>query len=99
RFPAELPATTDTVVVTSDNADVLRPHLAPWLQDVEWGRLLVAVVHDNEAVSVCCTVRENDVAHEAGVETPAQFRGRGYAAQAALAWATAVRALGRGPTY
>ena len=100
RFPTELPpATPDTVFVTADNADVLRPHLASWLQDVEWGRLLVAVVHDNEAVSVCCTVRENDIAHEAGVETPPQFRGRGYAAQAVLAWATAVRARRRVPLY
>ena len=99
RFPAELPVVADTVFVTSDNADILRPHLAPWLQDVGWGRLLVAVVQDNEAVSVCCTVRENDVAHEAGVETPAQFRGRGYATQAVLAWATAVRARRRVPLY
>ena len=99
RFPAELPVSTDTVVVTSENADLLRPHLAPWLADVEWGRLLVAVVHDNEAVSVCCSVRENDVANEAGVETAPAFRRRGYAARAVAGWAAAVRQRGRIPLY
>lgn len=99
RFPRGLPVPLHTVVVTSANADVLRPYLEPWLEDVAHQRLLLAYMHGGRAVSVCASVREHDRAHEAGVDTAAEFRGHGYAAQAVVAWAAAVRRLGRIPLY
>jgi RimJ/RimL family protein N-acetyltransferase len=99
RFPAELPAASGTVVVKHTNAEILLPQLAPWLDDVALGRLIVARVHEGVAVSVCASVRENDVAHEAGVETVAELRGRGFAMQAVAGWAAAIRAMGRIPLY
>jgi predicted GNAT family acetyltransferase len=44
-------------------------------------------------------VRVTPTAHEAGVETPKQFRGRGYGGQVVAAWASAVRSLGCIPLY
>jgi RimJ/RimL family protein N-acetyltransferase len=99
RFPLELPTPANTVVVSSANADVLRPHLEPWLPDVAQQRLLVAYVRDGHAVSVCGSVRDHPRAHEAGVDTAPEFRGHGYAVHAVAAWAEAVRQLGRIPLY
>ena len=50
-------------------------------------------------VAVCFSSRNGADAAEAGLETLAPFRGRGYAAAAVAAWAAAVRASGRLPLY
>ena len=42
------------------------------------------------AVSICCRVRVSAAAHEAGVETPPDFRGRGHGTRTVAAWARAV---------
>jgi RimJ/RimL family protein N-acetyltransferase len=60
---------------------------------------MFALTVGREAVSVCASVRRTGAGHEAGVETVPAHRGRGYAAQVTLAWAAAVRALGRVPLY
>lgn len=39
------------------------------------------------------------MAAEAGIETVAPFRGRGYAPRVAIAWARQVRSLGLTPLY
>jgi len=51
------------------------------------------------ALSVCYTARATPLAHEAGVDTAVQHRGKGYAPHAVAAWARAIRALGRLPLY
>ena len=99
RFPDEVPSHSDTVLVTQIDAAVLRPHFEEWLEDPPSCQPFVALLRDGVAVSVCCSVRITSAAHEAGVETPADFRGRGYAAQAVAAWARAVRHTGRIPLY
>lgn len=58
-----------------------------------------AILLDGVAVSVCWSARLGERAAEAGVETLAQFRGRGYAAAVVAAWAHDVRAGGRVPLY
>lgn len=98
RFPPSLPAAPDAVLVTPENADVLRPHLAPWIPDVMAGRILFARLIDRHAVSVCCSVRVA-AAHEAGVETAPEHRGRGHAVPVVIAWARAVERAGAVPLY
>jgi hypothetical protein len=99
RFPRDLPATSGTVLVTAENLDVIRPHFTAWLDDVALCQPFVALVNDGRAVSVCCSVRMTAAAHEAGVETHQEFRGRAYAAQVVSAWARSVRGMGRMPLY
>ncbi len=53
----------------------------------------------SRAVSVCRSVRITPQAHEAGIETLLEFRGRGYAEKALAAWADAVRKSGAFPLY
>lgn len=99
RFPADLPGRGRAVRMTFDNAAVLTPYLEDWLENVSLGVPMTAVLEDGKAVSLCCSVRMTSRAHEAGVETHPDFRGRGHAARAVAAWARAVRELERVPLY
>ena len=59
----------------------------------------LAIIEEGRAVSVCRSVRITPAAHEAGVETLPDFRGRGYARDVVAGWARAVRSLGAMPLY
>ncbi len=97
RFPDD--TATNATHVTEANAQILRPQLAAWLPDVQLSQPLFAVICDGHAVCVCGSVRQTNEGYEAGVETAAAYRGRGYAAHAVAAWASAIRELGRVPLY
>jgi GNAT superfamily N-acetyltransferase len=105
RFPGDVPderedAPDDRIVrVTGANASVLEPFFEDWLEDVEAGLPFVAVLESGRAVSICCNVRMTPEAHEAGVETHPDFRGRGHAVAAVTAWAGLVRERGAIPLY
>jgi len=99
RFPREIRTAGSVVSVTRANAAVLEPLFSDWLEDLGRDPPFVAVLRDGKAVSICCSVRVTDQAHEAGVETHPDFRGRGYAAEAAAAWAGRVRETGAIPLY
>jgi RimJ/RimL family protein N-acetyltransferase len=98
-FPSDLPGHQSAVRVTADNAMLLSPYLEDWCNDVSAEVPMTVVLHDGKAVSVCCSVRMTPQAHEAGVETHPDFRGRGYAARAVTAWAKAVYERARVPLY
>jgi RimJ/RimL family protein N-acetyltransferase len=98
-FPDEMSASTEAVLVTHENAQLLRPYLEAWLPDVGVCAPMFAIVVDGHAVSVCASVRLTDAAHEAGVDTAPAFRGRGFAGKVATAWSRAVRNDGRVPLY
>ena len=87
------------MAVTSQNLGVLSPYLDAWREDVAAGMPMAAVLDHGRAVSVCCSVRVGRDAHEAGVETHPDFRGRGHAAASVSAWAIMVRQLGLMPLY
>ena len=99
RCPSNLPGHESAVRVTPDNATVLMPYLDDWCNDVSVGAPMTVVVEDGKAVSVCCSVRITPQAHEAGVETHPDFRGRGHAVRAVAAWAQAVHEMARIPLY
>jgi hypothetical protein len=99
-FPLHLPAPSEAVVlVTEANIHLLHPLLPAWVPDVRLSPPLFARVVNGQAVAVCGSVRITPRAHEAGVETAAAFRGRGYAVEVVAAWARAVRAAGPEPLY
>lgn len=87
------------VAVTEENAEVLRGCFDDWLADVPTWQPFVALVEENRAVSICCSVRITPEAHEAGVETLLDFRGRGYAKDVTARWAALVRNAGAIPLY
>lgn len=98
-FPERLPATNDAVLITEENTQLLEAHLHPWIPDVPLCQPMLALEVAGHAVAVCGSVRRTDMAHEAGVETVPSYRGRGYAAKVATAWARAVRDMARVPLY
>jgi RimJ/RimL family protein N-acetyltransferase len=99
RFPSDLLGSEIAVAVTPDNATLLSPYLEDWRKDVSEGVPMAVVLEDGRAVSLCSSVRVTPRAHEAGVETHRDFRGRGHAARAVAVWARAVSEMGRTPLY
>ena len=99
HFPLNIFRDPESVRVTQGNAEVLSPHLEEWLPDVEAGLPMAAILHEGQAVSVCCSAATTSRAHEAGVETHTDFRGRGYAARATASWARLVLDQGCVPLY
>ncbi len=99
RFPAEIPVPEGVTAITSENADLLRPHYPYTADHLEALSPVFAIVELSAAVAVCFSSRNTLVAAEAGVETEAPFRGRGYAPRVVAAWARAVRGQGRIPLY
>jgi RimJ/RimL family protein N-acetyltransferase len=89
-----------TVVrISEDNSALLNAHFSDWIFDVQRSPPLMAVVVNRHAVAVCASVRITTRAHEAGVETAADYRGRGFAPQVVAAWIRVVRELGAEPLY
>lgn len=72
--------------------EAMRTELPAW-------QPFVALIEEGRAVAVCRSSRVTDEAHEAGVETLPEFRGRGYAVEVSSAWAQAVRETGAVPLY
>ena len=98
-FPPTVPGAHNTVRITAGNVSVLSPHFEDWVVDVQDDLPFVAFLEDGQAVSICCSVRMTSQAHEAGVETHRDFRGRGRATEVVAAWARAVLESGRIPLY
>lgn len=98
-FPEALPASGEIAPIEDEAR--LQHMFRGWLPgDIAAGRGPVrAVLADGEPVSVCFCARRTEVAAEAGVDTAAPFRGRGYAPRVTSAWAAAIRASGRIPLY
>lgn len=92
-------SSAESVRLTRDNAQLLRPYLESWMSDVGVTDPMYAVVVDGHAVAVCASVRQTSMADEAGVETSQGFRGRGFAGQVVAAWARAVGNASRIPCY
>ena len=59
----------------------------------------MAVSEGGRPASICFCARRSAAAAEAGVETAAAFRGRGYAPRVTAAWAHAVKGMGLTPLY
>lgn len=81
------------------NAELLQGAFEDLVAELpDWQPFLARVEH-RRAVSVCRSVRITPLAHEAGVETLPDFRGRGYAKDVVAGWARSVRRMGAIPLY
>ena len=100
-FPAHLPTSADESVTPIADEAQLAPHFSGWhAGEIAAGRSPVMAISDNgHPVSICFCARRSPVAAEAGVETAAPFRGRGYAPRATAAWANAIQQIGLTPLY
>lgn len=87
------------LAVTENNTDILQGGFEELVAELSTWQPFVALVEENRAVSVCRSVRIMSEAHEAGVETLPDFRGKGYAKDVVAEWARLVQAAGAVPLY
>jgi len=99
-FPSQLPA-VDRAELLATARGAPREGPFAYLGNAGDASHPIAIVRaNNETVaSICYSARSTSVAAEAGVETAAEYRGRGYGLRVVVAWATAVREGGRVPLY
>lgn len=98
-FPEKLVWPDKVTAISQTNAHLLPADYASVIHAMEKHYPCVAIVEDGKAVSICFSSRLTESAAEAGLETLADYRGRGYATQVTTAWAIAVRESGRLPLY
>lgn len=98
-FPDRIAESSGLALV--DSLEPLERNFRGWkAEEISLCSPIVAVMDDGYPVSVCfCATRNSAPAVEAGVETAAAFRGRGFALRVTAAWARAIRESGRIPLY
>ena len=87
------------LAITEANAELLRGGFEELVAEPPAYQPFVALLEEGRAVSVCRSVRITSAAHEAGVETLPEFRGKGYAKDVVAGWARLVRSMGSIPLY
>lgn len=87
------------LVLTERDAAMLRGGFEDLIAELPDWQPFLALVEEGRAVSVCRSVRITAGAHEAGVETLPDYRGKGYAADVTAGWALQVRSLGAVAMY
>jgi GNAT acetyltransferase len=98
RVPDSVHPPRGVVLISEANEQLLQP----WFMDllpVDSEQTIAAVLEAGVAIAVCFCSRLTSRAAEAGVETTAAFRGRGYATAAVAGWAAEVRRRGRMALY
>ena len=97
-FPNDLAAAEDVIDVTEFSQ--LEHYFRDWTADeIPERSPILGIVSDGHAVSLCFCARRSQVAAEAGVETAAGYRGRGFGSRVTAAWARRIRESGRLPLY
>ncbi|WP_374020961.1 kasugamycin N-acetyltransferase AAC(2')-IIb [Paenibacillus thiaminolyticus] len=92
--------TREIVRITRANSTELLHGGFEWLtSEIDYAQPCIALVRDNRAVSICRSVGIASGAHEAGLETLDNYRGRGFAGAVVAAWAQAVREMDAWPLY
>jgi hypothetical protein len=101
-IPESLGMSSDAVLVTKENGDILKNGF-PWmLRHILAGSDIgpvAAVVVEGNAVSIYYWARPTSSAAEAGVEMREAMRRRGYATKAVAGWAAATYERGPLPLY
>ncbi|WP_028550289.1 kasugamycin N-acetyltransferase AAC(2')-IIb [Paenibacillus sp. UNC451MF] len=98
--PREAASTMKVVNVNRENMKELLGGNFEWMtSEIDYAQPCVALIRENQAVSICRSVRITSMAHEAGLETLEEFRGIGYAASVVAGWAMEVRKVGGLPLY
>lgn len=87
------------LAITETNAERLQGGFEELISELPTYQPFLAILEEGRAVSVCRSVRITPEAHEAGVETLPDFRGKGYAKEVVAGWARLVKSTGAIPLY
>ena len=99
RFPEHIELPTNVIQLSREDTGLLKEDLTNIRSELNSSHPCLAIIEDSRVVSICRSVRASVRAHEAGVETLAYYRRRGYATSVVAAWALAIRALNLIPLY
>ena len=99
RFPEHIAPPTNVIQLSREDTGLLKEDLADIRSELNSSHPCLAIIEDSQIVSICRSVRASVRAHEAGVETLAYYRRRGYATAVVAAWALAIRAMNLIPLY
>ena len=99
RFIEYIEPSRPLLAITETNAESLRGGFEELVAELPISQPFVALIEEGRAVSVCRSVRITSEAHEAGVETLPDFRGKGYAKDVVAGWARLVQSMGAIPLY
>jgi len=99
QFTKNAGQSKSVLAVTEENAGVLQGGFEDFVAELPDWQPFIALVENDRAVSVCRSARITPEAHEAGVETLPDFRGKGGAQTVTAEWARFVRAAGAMPLY
>jgi RimJ/RimL family protein N-acetyltransferase len=99
RFTEYLEPSRPLHAITETNAELLWGGFEELIAELPAWQPFLTLVEESRAVSVCRSVRITTAAHEAGVETLPDFRGKGYAKDVVAGWARLVQSLGAIPLY
>jgi hypothetical protein len=99
HFTEYLEPSRPVLAITETNAEMLRGGFEDLVAELPDWQPFLAVVEERRAISVCRSVRITPEAHEAGVETLHDFRGKGYAKDVVAGWARLVQSMGAIPLY
>lgn len=100
-IPAQVTSSPDALLLDDAMIHLAQPNF-PWLTTADPYYAMgpvAAVIVDGRAVSLCFCSRFPGQATEAGLETIADYRGKGYAGAAVATWAAAVHRRGCLPMY
>lgn len=99
HFHENIAPSRHVIAMTENDADMLQGGFEELVTELPTWQPFVTLIEGHQAVSVCRSVRITPEAHEAGVETLPDFRGKGYAKDVAAGWAQRVWAVGALPLY
>lgn len=98
-LPAEHRAAGGVVEITPARERLMLRFFGDRLPILDSGPPCFALVDGEDAIAICQSARLGAFVAEAGVETAAGYRGRGFATLVTAAWAQAIRARGLIPLY
>jgi RimJ/RimL family protein N-acetyltransferase len=99
HFTEYLEPSRPLLAITETNAEMLRGGFEELVIELPAWQPFLAIVEGGRAVSVCRSVRITPEAHEAGVATLPDYRGKGYAKDVVAGWAWVVQSMGAMPLY
>ncbi|MGZ7440241.1 GNAT family N-acetyltransferase [Paenibacillus sp. TH7-28] len=98
-FPDVRSSSKKAIRITHANIELLSPHFSDYVDDINFGQPVFAVVQNQVAVALCCSARQTSIAAEASLRTAKDFRGKAYALDVTTAWAAEVQEQGRMALY
>jgi RimJ/RimL family protein N-acetyltransferase len=99
RVPEMPDPVSEVVRITTGNVHLIPDEFGWLIQELTYAQPCVGLITDNRIVAICRSVRIGARAHEAGLETLDEYRGKGYALQVLAAWSKLVRHEGGMPMY